>query len=305
MQRITFFGLAGAMMAFGLAMLAPTTSAQAPASGPIKIGLVRAFFNDLDDTLIGIANGPFGDLMKQATGLEGELTYKDQAAEVARKLNDGELQVGVLHGHEFAWAQQKYPKLMPLMIAVNEHNDVRAFVIVAKNASYAKIADLRGKTLDMPIQTKEHCHIFLQKNCGDNAGNWQAFFKGVPRSKSPIQALDDIGRGKCDAVIVDTITLEFYRSIKGPFFQNNLRILQQSDAFPPPVIVYKEGSLAEATLTKFRVGLANAHKLPDADEVMRMWQIKGFETIPQNYGKMLADSLKAYAAPEPAKVSMR
>jgi ABC-type phosphate/phosphonate transport system substrate-binding protein len=305
MQRRTLFGLAGAMMALGLAMTAPIAFAQSPKPAPIKIGLVKAFFNDLDDVTIQIANEPFGNLMKEATGLEGTLTYKDQAAEVARKLNDGELHVAVLHGHEFAWAQQKYPKLTPLMIAVNQYNDVKAYVIVAKNSKFATMADLRGKTLDMPFQTKEHCHVFLQKNCGDNAGNWHTFFKGVPRSNSAIKAMDDICRGKCDAVIVDTIGLEFYKDIKGPFFEKNLRVLAQSDSFPSPVIVVKEGTLDTATLAKFRDGLANAHKQADARDVLSMWQIKGFEAIPQNYGKLVTDTLKAYPLPTTWKVASR
>jgi ABC-type phosphate/phosphonate transport system substrate-binding protein len=305
MYRRTLLGLAGAMMALGLAMTAPIAHAQPARTAPIKIGLVRAFFNDLDEVTISIANEPFGILMKQATGLEGELFCKDQAADVARKLNDGELQVAVLHGHEFAWAQQKYPKLTPLMIAVNKYCDVKAYVIVAKNSKCATIADLRGKTLDLPIQTKEHCHMFMQKNCQDNAGNWQTFFKSVSRSNSSIKAMDDICRGKCDAVIVDTIGLEFYKDIKGPFFEQHLRVLQQSDTFPSPVIVVKEGTLDKATLEKFRAGLANAHNLGDAKDVLSMWQIKGFEAIPPNYGKLLADTLKAYPAPTTWKVASR
>ena len=106
MHRTALLSLAGAMMAFGFAVMTPNASAQ---NTPIKIGLVRAFFNDLDDTFIQIANEPFGLLMKQATGLEGTLSSNDQWANVAHKLNDGKLQVAVLHGHEFAWAQQKYP----------------------------------------------------------------------------------------------------------------------------------------------------------------------------------------------------
>ncbi len=302
MHRRTLFGFAGALVALGFTIAAPVAVAQ---TAPIKIGLVRAFFNDLDDTLVEIANEPFGILMKQATGLEGTLTSKDQAAEVARKLNDGELQVAVLHGHEFAWAQQKYPKLTPLMIAVNKYYDVKAYVIVAKDSKFAAIADLRGKTLDLPIQTKEHCHVFLQKNCGDNAGAWQTFFKAVPRSKSSIQAMDDICRGKVDAVIVDTIALEFYKEIKGPFFDKNLRVLAQSESFPSPVIVVKEGTLDKATLAKFRDGLANAHKLEDTRDVLSMWQIKGFEPIPENYGKLLTDTLKAYPTPTTWKAATR
>ena len=171
---------------------------------------------------------------------------------------------------------------------------MKAYEIVAKNSKFTTIADLRGKVLDMPMQTKEHCHVFMQKNCNDNAANWQAFFKSVSRSKSSIKAMDDICQGKFDAVILDTIALEFYKDIKGPFFEQNLRVLQQSDSFPSPVIVVKEGALDPATLKKFQDGLTTANKLEDARDVLSMWQIEGFEAIPQNYGKLLADALKAY-----------
>src|SRR5207249_2663645 len=98
-------GLCLAMMAFAVSI--PAVSAQPPKEASIQIGMVRAFFNDVPDVLVSIAVEPFGDLMKQATGLEGKLHYNDQVFEVARKLNANELQVGVFHGHEFAWVQKK------------------------------------------------------------------------------------------------------------------------------------------------------------------------------------------------------
>jgi ABC-type phosphate/phosphonate transport system substrate-binding protein len=304
-MKRSIFGLCLATTALGFAVLMPTVSAQPSKDAPIKIGMVRAFFNDIPEVMVQIAVEPFTSLMKQATGLKGELQYKDDAFEIARKLSADEIQVGVFHGHEFAWVQKKYPKLTPLMIAVNKQRDVRAFVVVAKDSKCEKMDDLRGKTLAMPVATKEHCRIFLDGHCKDNTGKWQTFFKQVPRSTSTPEALDDICRGKCDAVIVDTLGLEFYKSIKGPFFAKNLRVLHESDEFPAPVICVKDGVLPKETVQKLRDGLTNAHKLADAQDLFLMWQIDGFESIPATYSKSLIESLKRYPAPAPAKVSMR
>lgn len=300
MIRRKMFGFALLSATLGFIVSIPAVFAQpAQVAAPIHIGLVNAFFNDVPPTLIDIAVEPFGIMMKQTTGFEGKLSHKDDAFEVARKLNDNHLQIGVFHGHEFAWMQQKYPKLTPLMVAVNQYRDVRAFVIVHKNNPARSIADLRGKAFDMPEGTKEHCRICLGKHCTDNATrDPKAFFKTIEKSKSSIAALDNVFRGKMEAVLVDTIALEFYKEIKGAaFFQYNLRVLQQSESFPAPVIVYKEGMLDNVTLKKFRDGLANAHKTPDGQDMMKMWQIDRFEDCPKNYPQQLATTLKAYPAP--------
>jgi ABC-type phosphate/phosphonate transport system substrate-binding protein len=280
------------------ALSATTAYAQPAKNATINIGLASAFFYDVPETLVTIAVEPFSALMKQTTGLDGILLYKDDAFEVARKLEKGELQVGVFHGHEFAWLQKNHPRLKPLMVAVNVHRDVSAYVIVNKNNPAKSIIDLRGKTLDMPEGTKEHCRVFLEKHCADNAQqNIKSYFKTVSKTKSAIQAIDNVAFGKVDAVLIDTITLEFYKNIKGPAFNNFCRVLGQPGTFPPPVIVYKEGGVDAPTLAKMHSGLNDAHKLDDAQDLFKMWQLDRFLPVPNDYSRSLTESLKAYPLP--------
>src|ERR1051325_683472 len=305
-------GFAFLCAALGLTVSLPTSSAQdapnvQPAKDkPLHIGMVKTFFNDLPQSFVDLGGSIFMDSMKSITGLEGTLSSRDEAFEVARKLDKGELQLAVFHGHEFAWVQKKYPKLTPMVMAVNKYHDVRAYVIVHKNNPAKTLADLRGKKIEVPMMSKQHCLICLERQCTDNAQpNLKAFFGDIGRPTIVISAFNGVASGTANAVLIDTIGVEQYKENKGPTFEKHLRILYQSESFPPPVIVYKEGSLEPATFAKVRDGLLKAHLNPAATDILKMWHIESFEPIPPTYSKSLVDVLKSYPSPEATKVTMR
>src|SRR5262249_31475182 len=172
MTHTKLSGCALVCAALILALSVPSASAQPfKAAEPLKIGMVKTFFHDLPDVVVKIVTEPFGELMKQTTGLDGTLSIGEDALGAAAKLNANQLQFGVFHGNEFVWVQIKYPTLKPLMAVANRQHDVRAFVVVQKNSPAEKWADLRGKIIDVPAQTKEHCRVYLGRHCGDNAQN--------------------------------------------------------------------------------------------------------------------------------------
>lgn len=294
-----------AALGFTLARPADST-AQAPAS--LQIGMVKTFFHGVPDYLVKIVTDPFGGMMKKATGLGGKLDVNDGMNEVAAKLDSGKLQLGVFHGHELAWAQQKHPKLKPLMLAVNEHREVCAYVVVRQDHPAKSLADLRGKLFDVPERCKEHCRLFLERNCTDNNGccELKKYFGKVHASKDEYEALDNVAKRQCEAVIVDTIVLEFYKSVKKAVYEKNLRILARSEpAFPAAVIAYKEGAIEPATLKKLTDGLLRAHEINDCRDLMGMWNIAAFEPIPKDYQNRLDTIRKTYPMAESTKVSMR
>ena len=308
MTRRKLLGFVSFCAAFGLAiaLTMPAVPADPPKDG-IRIGMAKTFFNDVPAIFVGIVTEPFGKLLNQTTGLNGNLLTDDDAFDLAHKLEAKQMQFGVFHGHEFAWVQKKYPKLTPLLVVANRQHDVRAFVIVHKNSPAKTIADLRGKGLDIPLATKQHARIFLAKHTTDNAQNDpKSFFADIKKSSTPMDALDELCRGKSDAVLVDSIALAFYKDVKQYVFQNNLRVLQESEAFPPAVIAYREGAVDAATVGKFHDGLLKAHEDPTGRDMMKMWSIEAFETRCRNsYSQSLAECLKAYPMPEATKVSMR
>jgi len=188
------------------------------------------------------------------------------------------------------------------MIAVNHHRDVKAYVLVNKKSPAKNIKDLRGKNIDLPFSTKEHCCVYLDKSCSDNSNcGAKAFFKNISKSNSVVAAIDNVAKGELDAVLVDTIFLEYYKSIKLPAYNAFIKVLAESPSFPEPVIVYKEGSLSPTTVKKLRAGLATAHETPEGKDLLSLWQIDRFLPVPDNYTKSLADTLQRYPAPANSK----
>ena len=215
MTRRMLFGFVLAGAALGLMMSLPATAQQSANPEPIKIGMAKSFFNDVPSVLVMIATGPFNKLMKDTTGLTGKLSTGDDAFEIAVRLESKQLNLGVFHGHEFAWVQKKNPNLKPIMVVANRQHDVRAFVIVKKDSPAQKISDLRGKIIDIPLATKEHCRAFLSRNCTDNANaEIKTFFASLKKSATQMNGMDDVCRGTSDAVLVDSIGLAFYRDEK-------------------------------------------------------------------------------------------
>jgi ABC-type phosphate/phosphonate transport system substrate-binding protein len=297
MQKRFGAGLAAA----ALLISAGHCAAQAPASppDPVHIGLVQSLFIDLPDPLVGVLMKPFGGLMRDLTGLNGQAASAGDAFAIGQKLKDGQLHLGVFQGFEFAWAQQKYPKLKPLMIAVYYDRHLRASVIVRADSDAKQVADLRGKELAMPIAIKGHCRLFLQRHCTDANGPCEpkAFFKQVARPEHAEAALDMVLDRQVQGAVVDDVSLACYQGVKsGP--AKRLRVLKKSEVFPAGVIAYYDnGALDEATLGRFKKGLLDATGSPRARELMSLFKITSFEDIPDDYAQTLADIVRAYPPP--------
>src|SRR5947207_1679069 len=96
---------------------------------PIKIGMVGSLFRDMPEPLVAAMMRPFGALMQSQTGVAGELVQGGEACHLGKLLAEGKVQLAVMHGVEFAWAKQQYPRLTPMMIAVNQQRNLHACVV--------------------------------------------------------------------------------------------------------------------------------------------------------------------------------
>ena len=142
-----------------------TLAAEAKAQAePLRIAIAKSFLTDQPKGVAEIATDDFKSVMKKATGLDGNITSKLTTFEIADKLSAKQLDFGIFHAHEFAWAQKQYPELKPLMIAADKQPVEQVFLIVHKKDGIKSFADLRGKKIDVPLGTKEHCRLFLHKH---------------------------------------------------------------------------------------------------------------------------------------------
>jgi ABC-type phosphate/phosphonate transport system substrate-binding protein len=304
MTQRTLAGAGLALCVLGLAIPMPAREVTPPE--PVRIGMVSSLFNDISPALIELLGGPFKTLMKEFTGLDGRLKVGGDALEVGKKLTDKKLDLAVFHGFEYGWARQRFPELRPLTIAVSKHRQVRAFLVVRDDSDATCFGDLRGKDIGFPRKSKEHSRLFLERNCTDCARcSSKAFFGQVYTSANVDDALDDVLRGKLQGAVTDTMSLEDYEQFK-PGCYARLKVIKQSEPFPPAVIVYREGALDADTLKKFRDGMISANQSQRGRDMMSLFKMTAFEPVPDNYGQMIAEILRHYPAPEPVeKVSQK
>src|SRR5207247_6423291 len=130
-------------------------------------GLMNSLFRDVPKPLAMLAMQPFRELMHAQTGVTGELKEVSSPEALAQQLADDDVQVGVFHGFEFAWARLKHPELQPLMIAVNQQRLLHAYLVVRADCSSQCLEELQGKTLALPKFTREYTRLFLERTCLD------------------------------------------------------------------------------------------------------------------------------------------
>lgn len=264
-----------------------------PAS--IRIGIAGSLFRGIPEPLLKASIHPFKMLMETQTGLRGDFAILADAGDLADQLSGDRLQLGVFMGIEFAWARSAHPELVPLMIAVNQHRHLHAHVLVRHDNSARAFADLAGKSLALPGQSREHCRLFLERR-----GRQTPVQIVIPPGIE--DALDDVVDGTIEAALVDGVSLQCYQRRKPARFER-LRELEKSEAFPTAVVVHHAGALDDAALRSFRDGLVNANKTAFGRQLLTLWRMTAFEPIPDDYTLTLTRIVQAYPSPRavPAK----
>jgi ABC-type phosphate/phosphonate transport system substrate-binding protein len=104
--------------------------------------------------------------------------------------------------------------------------------------------------------------------------------------------------GVVQAAAVDRAALEAYKRRKpGRFAQ--LKPIAHSEPFPPPVVVYKQGALDEATLQRFRRGLFNAARTERGQMMLTLFHLTAFDPVPADFNQVLQTTRKEYPPPAP------
>jgi ABC-type phosphate/phosphonate transport system substrate-binding protein len=285
---------AGLVTAVALVVAAPAEAAEPSA---IRIGLVKTLFRDVPPLLVPIGLRPMKALMESQTGVGGELVPSGDYDKLASQLKDDDVQLGVFHGVEFAWAHEKYPTLKPLVIIVNGPAYLRAHLVVRADSNIAGGANLKGKIVELPRMSSEHCRLFLERRCCPTGELPEKFFARVIGSNNPADALDDVVDDDAQGVVVDEVVYEAYQKSK-PGRAAKLKTVQQSEAFPCAVMAYQPGVLSDRILDAFRDGLIAAKENPKAQTLLKANRVTGFEAVPSGYEKSLEEIAKAY--PQPA-----
>ncbi len=289
-------------MALILSLMIGSSSPAEEESVPsvVKIGLVDTITRGIPLSWTQLAMRPFKALMEEQTGMSGEVITGGDSLSLAKDLNDNKIQVGVFHGHEFAWAKQKYPKLKVIALCVNKTQQARVLLIVKASSKASCSADLKGKVIAVPRMGRAPCRIFLERRCVKPGTLPEKVFSRIDTPFLTEEALNDLIDGEVDAAVVDGAGWDEFRA-KRPALVRSLRVIAESEPFPCGVIAYCPGQLSEAKVHKFSAGLVSAPTTQRGRDTLRMLRLTSFELPPTNHDSLLDAIAKAYPAPVPAK----
>ena len=161
----------------------------------------KGMFRDVQPTIVYALARPFRALLERQTGLAGDFEIFPDCTAMAKKFGERKIDVGVLHGYEFAWIRGKNPDLEPLTIAQPQGGINQAFIVVHAEGKAKKPSDLEGETLLIPRGSKGHIFVYLDKL---RAALPQTALKTVPKTgMTPEEALNAVSEGEHAAAIVD------------------------------------------------------------------------------------------------------
>ena len=278
-----------------LCCLTPAARAAEPLEPTVlKIGIPAAVFRDMPQSFHELAKKPFAELIQKLTGLAGEVMVVPEASEIPKLLAEGKLHLGVMQGHEFAWAKPKHEGLEILVTAQQfRSSPVQSFLFSRADGAVTRYEDADGKTFALPKAIKDHTRLYLEKLQARKACE----FKSVATPIDSLDTLDLIVDRKADAGVVDSVTWETFKAIS-PSRAGKLKAIETSDIFPAGGIVCNSGSLPEATLAKIRNGLLGAADHRAATFLLNTMKLKGFGSPGADYSAKLEKFRENYPMPE-------
>jgi len=239
------------------------------------------------------ALGTLREFIKEETGLPNEIKRQKDWQELAGKMAKGELHIGVFEGFEYAWAQEKYKQLKPLAIAVNVYRYPVVYVVVKKDNAAKDFGGLKGQSLSIPAAGEAHLRLYVEHESKTAGKPMKEFFSKITSPDNFEDAFDDVVDGMVQVAVADRAALDAYKRRKPGRF-NQLRPVVHSPPFPPPVVAYYEKVLDDTTLERFRKGLLESGKKEKGQTVLTLFRLTGFETPPDDFAKVLADTRKTY-----------
>jgi ABC-type phosphate/phosphonate transport system substrate-binding protein len=288
-----------AVAAAGIGLCFASFSTRAADPKPmLQIGMIQTLFRGAESGAMMAQSEPFSVMLQAQTGLRGQVRVVPDEAEMARLVGNGQLQLGILHGIEYAWIKKQHPDLHPLVVAFNQSTKLRGYVLVREDSAAQGVADLADKSLAFPARSLNHCYLFLDKSIREAGLSPAGFFAESPTVKNAEAALDAVVDGAAVAAVVDGVALDTYRQRK-PGRAKRLRTLKESGYFPTATVIYKPSTCDQTAAKSFRDGMTQAHQKPMGRQFLNLWRLSQFGDVPEEYGQLLADVLKEY--PEPLK----
>ena len=141
--------LAASLFAIASGFAPATDVPVAPANDNITVGIMSGMFKGIPQPLIKAGGQQFNTLFKKFTGLPGDVMVEDDYRKLASKVNENKIQLGVIHGYEWAWLAKQNPHLAPLVVTIPAKLPQACIVVNAKNPVLPRPTS-KGRTSTCP-----------------------------------------------------------------------------------------------------------------------------------------------------------
>ncbi len=235
---------------------------------------------------------PLSEVFAMVGGVRPTFSFESPET-LAKNLQEGKTNLGVVAGIELAWLGEKAKGLTPLAIAFTSDIKLKAYVLMRRDTESHTIKDLQGKKLALPRRTQHHAQIFLHDRISRCGCKPEGFFASAAVPPDTDAAIESVLDKEVEAVIVDGTSWEVYQERKGPRAKK-LMVVAESPNFPTAAIIYKPGSIPEADVKKLREGLYSAHQSPFCRQILNFWRISQFIPSTPEYDQLVKNILKDY-----------
>jgi ABC-type phosphate/phosphonate transport system substrate-binding protein len=279
------------------AILCSLAGAQPPRIDVLRIAATGTLTGNPDDPREKAGVKTLRQFIKDETGFENEVSREKDWQVLADQLKKGTLQVGVFQGFEYAWAQERHPELKALAIAINFERYPVAHVLMQRDTTATEFSALKGQSLCLAAGSQPCLRLYLDRQCAAVGKKAEDFFSKVTSADNVEDALDDVVDGKVQATLIDGAALDAYKQRKPGRFKR-LKDVVQSSPFPPIVVAYSGSALDDATIARFKAGLLGAAKKETGEMLLTLSRLTGFENLPDDFSKVLAETRKAFPPPD-------
>lgn len=235
---------------------------------------------------------PLSEVFAMVGGVRPSFSFESPET-LAKNLQEGKTNLGVVAGVELGWLGEKANGLTPLAIAFTSDIKLKAYVLMRKDNESQNILGLKGKKLAMPRRTQHHAQVFLHDRISRAGGQPQGFFGATAVSPDTDAAIESVLDKEVDAVIVDGTSWDVFQERK-PGRAKKLMVVAESPSFPTAAIIYKPGSIPEADVKKLREGLYSAHQSPFCRQILNFWRISQFIPSTPEYDQLVKGIVKDY-----------
>jgi ABC-type phosphate/phosphonate transport system substrate-binding protein len=289
-RRLFFSVFAVAALAISVA----GADGPAPKRESLRIGTSGCLTAGRDAAVEKAALDELRSLIKDETGLENQIVRQEGWKELAAKMTDGQLQLGIFQGYEFASVQEQRPDFRPLALAVNVDRYPVVTTVARRDSPVHDFAALEGHSLALADTGQRYLRLFVDRSSKATGKDPESFFSRIVPEDNFEDGLDDVVDGVVDTTVVDQATLEAYERRK-PGRARELKVVVRSP-LPPLVVAYRDDVLSDATLRRLREGLLRASSSERSQTVMGLFRLTGFDGVPADFEQILAQSRKAYPA---------